>query len=154
MFLLKKFVQSKLFILSQTQDGPVARFDVVVIRLTVRWRCTAVWRKTAWIKGRLRKNSAMEGFQCIGHSSWAICILLKPFCSGDLPSFSLSYWEANSYYPTGIIMGKGNSPNFKIGWYSGFSVPGPFNLAHLHHFKPFLLWKFSNFFTFILGSQL
>ena len=38
----------------------MARFDVVVIRLTVRWRCTAVSRKTAGIKGRLRKDSAIE----------------------------------------------------------------------------------------------
>ena len=48
-----------------------------------------------------------------GHSNWAICIPLSYFCSEKFPTFSLSYWETNSYYPRGLIMGKGNSPNFK-----------------------------------------
>ena len=90
---------------------------------------------------------------CLWHSNWTICSLLNLFCSGNCPSFSLSNWEANSYYPRGPIMGYGNSPNFKIGWDSGSSVPWTFNLAHLHPFKPLLFPKFSNFFTFILGGQ-
>ena len=32
-------------------------------------------------------------------------------------------------------------------------MPRPFNLDHLQSFKPFLFWKFSKFFTFILGGQ-
>ena len=60
------------------------------------------------------KLDETEGFQCLGHSNWTICIPLNPFCYGNFPSFSLSYWEANSYYPRGPIMGKGNSPNSKI----------------------------------------
>ena len=32
----------------------------------------------------------------------------------------------------------------------GFSVPGAFNLDHLHPFMPILLPKFFNIFTFIL----
>ena len=39
----------------------------------------------------------------------------KPLGSKEISSFSLSYWEANSYYPREPIMGKGNSPNPKIG---------------------------------------
>ena len=68
-------------------------------------------------------------------------------------NFSPSYWEANSYYPRGPIMGKGNSSNFKIGWDRGFSVPGAFKLDHLQPIKPLLFWYFCNFFTFILGGQ-
>ena len=55
--------------------------------------------------------------------------------------------------PRGPIMGKGNSPNFKIGWDRGFPVPGAFKLDHLHPSKPILLGQFFNFFTFILGGQ-
>ena len=35
----------------------------------------------------------------------------------------------------------------------GFWVPGIFKLDHLQSFKPILIRWFSNFFTFILGSQ-
>ena len=37
-------------------------------------------------------------FECLGHSNWTICSMRSPPC--------LSYWEANSYYPRGLIMGK------------------------------------------------
>ena len=47
-----------------------------------------------------------EGFQCLGHSNWTICSTLSPFSSRRFSTFPLSYWEANSYYPTGILMGK------------------------------------------------
>ena len=100
----------------------------------------------------LEKNEAV-GFHCLGHSNWTICIPLSPFCYRKFPTFSLSYWEANSYYPRGPIMGKGNSSNPKSGWDRGFSVPGTFKLDHLHPSKPLLLQKISNFFTFILGGQ-
>ena len=87
------------------------------------------------------------------HSNWTICSPFTPFCSDILATFSLSYWEANSYYPRGPIMEKGNSSNPKSGWDRGFSVPGAFKLEHLHPIKPLLFKKFSNFFTFILGGQ-
>ena len=48
-----------------------------------------------------------EGFQCLGPSNWTTCSPLSPFCSKEFSTFSLSYWEANSYYPRGLIMGKG-----------------------------------------------
>ena len=57
-----------------------------------------------------------EGFGCLGHSNWTICTLLSHFCSPNFPTFSLSCWEANSYYPRGLILRKGNSPNFRNGW--------------------------------------
>ena len=47
----------------------------------------------------------LGGFQCLGHSNWTICSPLSPFCSEIFPTFSLSYWGANSYYPRGLIMG-------------------------------------------------
>ena len=46
-------------------------------------------------------------------SNWIICTPLNPFCPAKFPSFSPSCWEANSYYPRGPIMGKGNSPDSK-----------------------------------------
>ena len=61
------------------------------------------------------KLAETEGFQCLGHSNWTICNPLSHFCFQIFPSFSLSYWEANSYYPRGLIMGKGNSPNPRKG---------------------------------------
>ena len=88
------------------------------------------------------KLDMTEGFQCLGHSNWTIFIPLNLFCSGNFPSFSLSYWEANSYYPTGPIMGKGDSSNLKSEWDRGFSALGAFKLDHLHPFKPLLFWKF------------
>ena len=93
-----------------------------------------------------------EGFECLGHSNWTICSPLSHFCSEIFPTFSLSYWGAHSYYPRGLIMRKGNSPNSRNGWDRGVSVPGAFKLDHLQPFKPILFWKISNFFTFILGS--
>ena len=62
------------------------------------------------------KLNEIEGFQYLGHSNWTNCSPLSHFCSENFQYFSLSYLEANSYYPRGLIMGKGNSPNFKIGW--------------------------------------
>ena len=74
-----------------------------------------------------------------GLSAWGIQI--GSFAAGWAPFvlkcfklFHLHTGEANSYYPRGPIMGKGNSPNFKIGWDRGFSVPWAFKLYHLHPF--------------------
>ena len=86
-----------------------------------------------------------EGFQCLGHSNWTTCSPLSPFCSEIFPTFSLSYWGAHSYYPRGLIMGKGNSPNSQYGWDWGVSVPGAFKLDHLQPVEPILFWNFSNF---------
>ena len=94
-----------------------------------------------------------ESFQCLGHSNWTICSPLSQSCFLNFPTFHFYYWEANSYYPRGLIMGKGNSSNSKTGWEKGISVPGAFKLDHLQPVKPILFSKFSNFFTFILGGQ-
>ena len=88
------------------------------------------------------------GFQCLGHSNWTICIPLSPFCSENLSSFSPSYWEANSYYPRGSILGRENSSNSKSGLDRGFSVPRAFKLDHLQPPRPNLCLHFSNIFTF------
>ena len=94
------------------------------------------------------------GFPCLEHSYWTIIGQWSSIITCNFQNFPLSYWEANSYYPRGPIMGKGNSPNFEIGWDRGVLVPSPFNLDHLHPFKPLLLWKNFNFFTFILGGPI
>ena len=49
------------------------------------------------------KLDETDGFQCHGHSIWTICIPLSHFCSKTFPTFSCSYWEANSYYPRGLV---------------------------------------------------
>ena len=56
-----------------------------------------------------------EGFHCLGHKNWTICSPLSHFCSEIFPTFSVSYWGAHSYYPRGLIMRKGNSPNSRNG---------------------------------------
>ena len=45
------------------------------------------------------KLDEAEGFGCQGLSIWTIWILLSHFCYENFQMFSLSYWEANSYYP-------------------------------------------------------
>ena len=92
-------------------------------------------------------------FGCLGHSNWTIGSLLSHFCSNNFPTFSLSYWEANSYYPRGLILRKGKSFNFRNGQDRGVWVPGAFKLEHWQPVKPLLFQQFSNFFTFILGGQ-
>ena len=103
-------------------------------------------------------NSESEwdrGFSVPGawHSNWTTCIPLNPLCSENFAAFSLSYWEANSYYPRGLIMEKGNSPNSQYWWDWGVSVPWAFKLDHVQPFKPILFWTISNFLTFILGAN-
>ena len=78
---------------------------------------------------------------------------IEPILFHMIINFSPSYWEANSYYPRGPILGKRKSPNSKIGWERGFPVPGAFKPDHLQPIKPLLFQNFYNFFTFILGGQ-
>ena len=94
-----------------------------------------------------------ESFQCLGHSNWTICSPSSRSCFLNFPVFHFYYWEANSYYPRGLIMGKGNSSNSRYGCHRQFSVPGAFKLDHLQPIKPILFPKFYNFFTFIVGGQ-
>ena len=71
---------------------------------------------------QLKKLDESEGFECHGHSIWTICIPLSHFCPKNFLNFSLLYWEANSNYPRGPIIGKGKR-----------------EMGHLPPFKP-LLW--------------
>ena len=68
-----------------------------------------------------------DGFQCLGHSNWIIFIHLSPFCSENFPTFSLSFWEANSYYPRGIIMEKEILTISKLDETEGFQCLRPSN---------------------------
>ena len=108
-----------------------------------------------WERGVLPIPEMNEtgGFQCLGPSNWTTCIPLSHFCSGNFQFFSPLYWEANSYYPRGLIMGVGRISLSQYGWDWGVSVPGAFEMDHLQPFKPLLFWKISNSFTFILWSQ-
>ena len=71
-----------------------------------------------------------KGSESLGPSNWIICIPHSHFSYEYFSTFSLSYRKANSYYISGLIMGK---MEFRV------SVPGPSNLDHLHPFEPLLL---------------
>ena len=91
-----------------------------------------------------------DGFGCLGHSNWTICSLLSQFCSHNFPTFSLSCWEANSYYPRGLILRKGNSHNSWNEWERGISVAGEFKRrsVRLHVWVSiFIFLELSHFWT-------
>ena len=72
----------------------------------------------------------------IGNSHWD-----EKFPTLWASSLSVSVSVAHySYYPRGPIMGKGDSPNSRKEWDSGFSVPGLFKLDHLQPVEPILFW--------------
>ena len=60
------------------------------------------------------------GFECMGPSDWAICNRLSPSYSGNFQCVSTSYWEANFYYPRGLIVRKESFPNSRNKRDSGF----------------------------------
>ena len=78
---------------------------------------------------------------------------VKPILFSKFYNFFTFILEANSYYPRGLIMRKGNSPNSRNWVIRGVSVPGAFKLDHLQPIKPILFPKCYNFFTFMLGGQ-
>ena len=78
---------------------------------------------------------------------------VKPILFSKFPNFFTFILEANSYYPRGLIMRKGNSHNSTNGLDIGVWVPGAFKLDHLQPVKPIVFSKFYNFFTFILVGQ-
>ena len=78
-----------------------------------------------------------KGFQCLGHSNLTICSTLHLSHSKIIPSVSPSYWEANSYYPRGILWEKGILPTSKMNEREGFQYLGHSNLticSPLSHF--------------------
>ena len=77
----------------------------------------------------------------------------KPILFPRFSNFFTFILGAISYYPRGLIMRKGNSPNSQYAWCRGVSAPGAFKLDHLQPVKPILFPRFSNFFTFILGAN-
>ena len=78
---------------------------------------------------------------------------IEPILFSKFYNFFTFIPEANSYYPRGLIMRKGNSSNSRNGLEREVSVPGAFKLDHLQPVKPILFSKFYNFFTFILGAN-
>ena len=115
-------------------------------------RGAPVW--PIWMRKFHTKREDIKGHKWLLHSNWTICSPLSPFCSQIFPTFWLSYWGAQSYYPRGPIMRKGDSHNFRKGWGRWFSMPWAFKLNHLHPVEPLLFWNFSNFFIFILESPI
>ena len=94
------------------------------------------------------------GFGCLGAGAFELDHLqpAKPILFSKFYNFFTFILEAISYYPRGLIMRKGNSPNFRNGLDRGVWVPGAFELDHLQPAKPILISKISNFFTFILEA--
>ena len=70
---------------------------------------------------------------------------LNPFCSRNIPTSSISYWEANSYYPGGLIMGKGVYPTSKLDETEGFHCLGNSNWTICSPLRPFCPKRFSTF---------
>ena len=79
---------------------------------------------------------------------------VKPILFSQFYNFFTFILEANSYYPRGLIMRKGNSPNSRNGPNRGDCVPGAFKLEHLHPVEPLLFTKFYNFFHFYTGRPI
>ena len=94
-----------------------------------------------------------ERIECLGHSNRTICSPLSPFSSDKFPFVTSLYWEANPYYPRGLIVRKGNSPHYRNGWDRRDWVLGAFKLDHLQPLKPILFRQFSICHIFILGGQ-
>ena len=97
--------------------------------------------------------SEKQGFQCFWHSNWTICSLLSCFSPTKFPTFSLSYWGANSYYPRERMTENGKMEFSQPEWETRISVALAFKLDHLQPVKLLLSQTISNFLTFILGSQ-
>ena len=95
-----------------------------------------------------------RGFSAWGNQTGPFASCWVTFVLIFFQLFALSYWAAHSYYPRGPIIRKGNSPNSKIEWDRGYSVPGTFKLDHLQPLEPLWFRKFSHFLTSILRSPL
>ena len=93
-----------------------------------------------------------EGFQCLGHSNWTICSPLSHFWFQIFTTLSLSYWEANSYSPRGLIMDNGDHPTQELNESGNFECLGHSNWTICSPLSPFCSESFPNFFTFMLGS--
>ena len=89
-----------------------------------------------------RESLTSEEFDALGNSNWTICSPLSHFCSENFHKFSLSYWEANSHYPIGLVMrrGGGGFSDSRNKCDRGFGClgAGTFKLDHLHPLKPLL----------------
>ena len=77
----------------------------------------------------------------------------KPILVSKFYIFFTFILEANSYFPRGLIMRKGNSSNSRNGLDRGVSVPGALKLDHLRPVRPILFSKFHIFFTFMLEAN-
>ena len=96
------------------------------------WRRTTQFSQLSrarvqWQESWTSKFMRLMGFRCLGNTNWTICSLLSQFCSPDLQTFSPLYWEANSYYPRGLIWEKGILPTPKMDKTESFQCLGHSN---------------------------
>ena len=70
-----------------------------------------------WKSPNLSENQEIG---CLGHSNWTICSLLSQFYFPNFTIFSLSCWEANSYYPRERRAGNGKMDFIQPGLGRGF----------------------------------
>ena len=87
----------------------------------------------------------IKEFQCLGLSNWTISSSLNPLYPRNFSNSTLSFWEANSYYPRGPIMGKGNFPTPKLNETEGFQCLGLSNWTICSPLSPFCPKRFSTF---------
>ena len=89
------------------------------------------------------KVNEKGGFECLGHSNWTICSPLSPFCCGNFQFVSSLYWEANSYYPRGLIVRRGKSPIPELNETGVFRCLGHSNWTICSPLSQFCSWNFS-----------
>ena len=78
---------------------------------------TAITRYAPQKRGKTTKDEETvqySQFMSPGHSNWTNCSILSQCFSEKFPTFSPSYWGANSYYPRGLIMGVGRISHLPI----------------------------------------
>ena len=85
------------------------------------------------------------GIQCLGHWKWTTCSPLSYFCSGNFPKYLLSYREANSYYPRGLIVRKRSFANATNGWDRGLQCLGHSNWTTYSHLSYFCSGNFQKY---------
>ena len=78
-----------------------------------------------------------EGFACVPGAFQLYHLQpVEPTLFSKFYNFFTFILEANSYYPRGLIMRKGNSPNSRNGLDRGDSGPGAFKFDYLLPIKP------------------
>ena len=108
------------------------------------WETNSYYPREGKAENGKGEFSQPEWIGCLGHSSWTICSPLSQFCFLNLTTFSLSYWEANSYYPREGKVENGKGEFFQPVWigclgHSTWIICGPLSQLCFPNFLTFPL---------------